>query len=81
VPRSPRPSQRVPLAKERAARHLAVVFRRWSPAVVSPDRQAVLRYRLATGPKAASKRFEVYAESEPVTLADGQAGGRAFALA
>jgi hypothetical protein len=57
------------------------VFRRWSPAVVSPDRQAVLRYRLATGPKAASKRFEVYAESEPVTLADGQAGGRAFALA
>ena len=46
-----------------------------------PDRQAVLRYVLAIGPKAASKRFEVYAESEPVTLADGRAGGRTFALA
>ena len=46
-----------------------------------PDRQAVLRYVLAIGPKAASKRFEVYAESEPVTLADGQPGGRTFALA
>jgi len=33
------------------------------------------------GPKAASKRFDVYAESEPVTLADGQPGGRTFALA
>jgi hypothetical protein len=46
-----------------------------------PDRQAVLRYVLAIGPKAASKRFEVYAESGPVTLADGQPGGRVFALA
>lgn len=46
-----------------------------------PDRQAVLRYVLAIGPKAASKRFEVYAESEPVTLADGRPGGRTFALA
>jgi hypothetical protein len=45
-----------------------------------PDRRAVLRYMLATGPKAASKRFDVYAESEPVTLADGQTGARAFAL-
>jgi hypothetical protein len=45
-----------------------------------PDRQAVLRYVLAIGPKAASKRFEVYPESEPVTLADGQPGGRTFAL-
>jgi hypothetical protein len=46
-----------------------------------PDRRAVLRYVLAIGRKAASKRFEVYAESEPVTLADGQPGGRTFALA
>jgi hypothetical protein len=46
-----------------------------------PDRQAVLRYVLAVGPKAASQRFEVYAESGPVTLADGQPGGRTFALA
>jgi hypothetical protein len=45
-----------------------------------PDRQAVLRYVLAIGPKAASKRFEVFAESEPVQLADGTPGGRTFAL-
>ena len=32
-----------------------------------PDRQAVLRYVLAIGPKAASKRFEVFVESGPVT--------------
>ena len=46
-----------------------------------PDRQAVLRYVLAIGPKAASKRFEVYAESGPARLADGQPGGRTFSLA
>jgi hypothetical protein len=46
-----------------------------------PDRRAVLRYVLAVGPKAASKRFEVFAESEPVTLADGTPGGRTFTLA
>jgi len=46
-----------------------------------PDRQAVLRYVLAIGPKAASKRFEVYRESEGPRLADGQPGGRMFALA
>ena len=46
-----------------------------------PDRRAVLRYVLTVGPKAASKRFEVFAESEPVTLADGSPGGRTFALA
>ena len=40
-----------------------------------PDRQAVLRYVLAVGPKAASKRFEVFRESEPVTLSDGTPGG------
>jgi hypothetical protein len=46
-----------------------------------PDRQAVLRYVLAVGPKAASKRFEVFRESEPVTLSDGTPGGRRFLLA
>ena len=46
-----------------------------------PDRRAVLRYVLAIGPKAASKRFEVYRESEAPPLADGRAGGRMYALA
>ena len=45
-----------------------------------PDRGAVLRYVLAIGPKAASKRFEVYAESDMVRLADGTPGGRTFSL-
>jgi hypothetical protein len=45
-----------------------------------PDRGAVLRYVLAIGPKAASKRFEVFTESEPVQLADGTPGGRTFSL-
>ncbi len=45
------------------------------------DRAAVLRYVLAVGPHAASSRFEVYAEAEPVLLADGSAGGRQFVLA
>jgi hypothetical protein len=43
-----------------------------------PDRAAVLRYVLAVGPRAASRRFEVFAEDEPVLLADGSPGGRAF---
>ena len=46
-----------------------------------PDRQAILRYVLAIGPEAASQRFEVFRESEPVTLADGTPGGRRFLLA
>jgi len=46
-----------------------------------PDRQAVLRYVLAIGPKAASQRFEVYRESEAPPLADGRPGGRVYALA
>jgi hypothetical protein len=45
-----------------------------------PDRAAVLRYVLAIGPKAASKRFEVFAESDPIQLADGTSGGRSFSL-
>ena len=46
-----------------------------------PDRASVLRYVLAVGPHAASPRFEVFAEAEPVRLADGADGGRQFALA
>jgi hypothetical protein len=45
-----------------------------------PDRSAVLRYVLAVGPRAASPRFEVFAESDPVRLADGSDGGRQFSL-
>ena len=45
------------------------------------DRAAVLRYVLAIAPHAASTRFEVFAEAEPVRLADGSPGGRRFALA
>jgi hypothetical protein len=45
-----------------------------------PDRAAVLRYVLAVGPRAASPRFEVFAEAAPVRLADGSDGGRQFTL-
>jgi hypothetical protein len=45
-----------------------------------PDRAAVLRYILAVGPRAASPRFEVLTEGEPVRLADGSFGGRRFEL-
>ena len=45
------------------------------------DRAAVLRYVLAVGPRAASSRFEVYAEAEPLLLSDGSPGGRQFTLA
>jgi hypothetical protein len=45
-----------------------------------PDRQAVLRYVLAVGLKAATPRFEVFRESAPVVLGDGSPGGRAFRL-
>ena len=44
------------------------------------DRPAVLRYVLAVGPRAASPRFEVFAEAEQVRLADGSPGGRQFTL-
>ena len=46
-----------------------------------PDREAVLRYLLAVAPHAASKRFEVFAETEQIVLADGSPGGRRFRLA
>jgi hypothetical protein len=45
-----------------------------------PDRAAVLRYVLAVGPRAASRRFEVFAEEGPVLLSDGSSGGRRFSL-
>jgi len=45
-----------------------------------PDRQAVLRYVLGAGLRAASPRFEVYTESAPVVLSDGTPGGRVFSL-
>jgi hypothetical protein len=45
-----------------------------------PDRQAVLRYVLGVGLRAASPRFEVFRESDPVVLGDGSPGGRAFSL-
>jgi hypothetical protein len=51
-----------------------------------PDRTAVLRYILAVGPRAASPRFEVFAEGEPVRMkgageaGGGSSGGRRFEL-
>lgn len=46
-----------------------------------PDRLSVLRYVLGVAPHAASPRFEVFTETEPVRLADGTPGGRRFVLA
>jgi hypothetical protein len=44
-----------------------------------PDRTAVLRYILTVGPRAASPRFEVFAEAGPVTMKGaGEAGGGSF---
>jgi hypothetical protein len=65
----------------RAAREWQVRFDGGHQQRYLPDRGAVLRYVLAVAPQAASRRFEVYAEAEPVRLADGSAGGRRFALA
>jgi len=45
-----------------------------------PDRAAVLTYVLTIGPRAASRRFEVFTEESPVLLSDGSPGGRAFSL-
>jgi hypothetical protein len=45
-----------------------------------PDRAAVLRYVLTIGPRAASRRFEVFTEESPVLLSDGSPGGRTFSL-
>ena len=43
-----------------------------------PDRRAVLSYVLSIGPRAASPRFEVFAEREPAPRADGRPAGRAY---
>jgi hypothetical protein len=45
-----------------------------------PDRAAVLKYVLTIGPRAASRRFEVFTEENPVLLSDGSPGGRTFSL-
>ena len=44
------------------------------------SRQEVVRYVLAIGPRAASTRFEVFAEGEPLRLKDGSEAGRRFEL-
>jgi hypothetical protein len=44
------------------------------------SRQEVVRYVLAVGPRAASTRFEVFAEGEPLRLKDGTPAGRRFEL-
>jgi len=46
-----------------------------------PDRAAALEYVLAVGPRAASPRFELFADDGQVMLADGSPGGRRFVLA
>jgi hypothetical protein len=43
-----------------------------------PDRRAVLRYLLAIAAQTDDPRFEVWAQDEPVRLADGRSGGRRF---
>lgn len=45
-----------------------------------PDRQSVLRYVLAIGPRSASTRFEVFSAAAPVRQVDGSPGGRSFSL-
>jgi hypothetical protein len=69
------------LPPTRAAREWQVRFDGGHQQRYLPDRGAVLRYVLAVAPQAASRRFEVYAEAEPVRMADGSPGGRRFALA
>jgi hypothetical protein len=46
-----------------------------------PDQAAALEYVLAVGPRAASPRFELFADDGQVMLADGSPGGRRFVLA
>lgn len=43
-----------------------------------PDRLSVLGYVLDIGDRTLDKRFEVFAEGEPVRLADGTEAGRKF---
>lgn len=45
-----------------------------------PDRRSALRYVLEIARQNRDPRFELWAEAEPVRLADGSPGGRRFAL-
>jgi hypothetical protein len=74
APRPPAPASKQP-------REWQVRFDHGRQQRYLPDRASVLRYVLAVGPHAASPRFEVFAEAEPVRLADGSDGGRQFTLA
>jgi hypothetical protein len=62
------------------AEHWQICFDNGHQQRYLPDRQAVLRYVLAIGPRSASSRFEVFAETAPVRLADGRPAGRAYSL-
>jgi hypothetical protein len=62
------------------AEHWQICFDHGHQQRYLPDRQAVLRYVLAIGPRSASTRFEVFAETAPVRLADGSPGGRSYSL-
>ena len=74
--RTPDPSAPAP----EQPREWQVTFDRGRQQRYLPDRASGLRYVLAVGPHAASPRFEVFAEAEPVRLADGSDGGRQFSL-
>jgi hypothetical protein len=43
-----------------------------------PDRRAVLSYVLSIGPRAASPRFEVFAEREAAPMPGGRPAGRTY---
>jgi hypothetical protein len=62
------------------AEHWQICFDHGHQQRYLPDRQSVLRYVLAIGPRSAYSRFEVFAEAEPVRLADGSPGGRSYSL-
>ncbi len=62
------------------AEHFQICFDDGHQQRYLPDRQAVLRYVLAIGPRSASTRFEVFAETAPVRPADGRPAGRSYAL-
>jgi len=62
------------------AEHFQIRFDRGHQQRYLPDRAAVLQYVLAIGPRSGSTRFEVFAETAPVRLADGSPGGRTYSL-
>ena len=77
APRTPRPPA---AAAAEEPREWQVRFDHGRQQRYLPDWASVLRYVLAVGPHAASPRFEVFAEAEPVRMADGSDGGRQFSL-